>query len=81
MLRGGDVGSDYRVSDGGPDDHGSIPMLMAYCGEHDYTDASSHVGESRNRSMGDGSGERYVLQTVQRYEAGWAARHLADLRR
>ncbi|HET8682871.1 MAG TPA: hypothetical protein VFM54_13530, partial [Micromonosporaceae bacterium] len=80
MLRASDVGAGFAASDEQEgDDHGSIPMMMSYCGQGDYTSADDHVLAHRRRSVGVDD-ERYVLAEVVRYQGAWASRHLADLR-
>jgi hypothetical protein len=80
MLQPADVGSGYTAFDSQEgDDHGSIPMMMSYCGQGGYTAADDHrvVNRKRNVRRDD---QRYVLEEVSRYQNTWAARHLADLR-
>ena len=80
MLRASDVGAGYTVSDQQEgDDHGSIGMLMSYCGQGDHTSAGEHALTLRKRNLSNGD-ERYLLEEVVRYEGSWASRHLADLR-
>ncbi|HZN18249.1 MAG TPA: hypothetical protein VFB84_08710 [Micromonosporaceae bacterium] len=80
MLRASDVGAGFAASDEQEgDDHGSIPMMMSYCGQGDYTSADGHVLAHRRRSVGVDD-ERHVLEEVVRYQGAWASRHLADLR-
>jgi hypothetical protein len=80
MLRPADVGSGYTASDAQEgDDHGSISMMMSYCGQGDYTNAGEHrvVNRKRNLHRDD---EHYVLEEVSGYQNTWAARHMDDLR-
>ena len=80
LLQASDVGTGYTTSDAQEgDDHGAITMLMSYCGEGDYSTATEHWIANHRRSVGR-SDQMYVHQEVSRYEATWAARHIADLR-
>ena len=80
MLQPADVGSGYTASEAQQgDDHGSIAMMMSYCGQGDYTNADERgvVNRKRNVHRDD---ERYVLEEVSGYQNTWAARHMDDLR-
>lgn len=80
MLQPADVGSGYTASDAQEgDDHGSIAMMMSYCGQGDYTNADEHRVVTRKRNVYRDD-ERYVLEEVSRYQNTWAARHMDDLR-
>lgn len=80
MLRPADVGSGYSASDAQEgDDHGSIAMMMSYCGQGDYTTADDHRVANRKRNVSRDD-DRYVLEQVSRYAPTWAARHIDDLR-
>jgi hypothetical protein len=80
MLQPADVGSGYTASDAQQgDDHGSIAMMMSYCGQGDYTNADEHRVVNRKRNV-HADDERYVLEEVSGYQNTWAARHMDDLR-
>jgi hypothetical protein len=80
LLTADDVGMGYIVTDSPQgDDHGSLTMLLAYCGVDDYSQAPGHVLATERTSVGRDE-EDYLLATVTRYEVGWAERHLDDLR-
>ena len=79
MLQAADVGAGYTASDRQGIDHGSIVMMMSYCGEGDYSAAAEHHVALRQWSVYQ-SDQAYVLQDVNWYEATWAARHFSDLR-
>jgi hypothetical protein len=74
------VGTGYTTYDDQlGEDHGSITMMMSYCGQTAYSTAAEHELAYRKRSVGQ-SEQSYVHEEVTRYEATWAARHLNDLR-
>ena len=80
LLQASDVGIGYTTSDDQQgDDHGSILMLMSYCGEGDYSTAAEHWLAYHRRSVGR-SEQQYLYEEVNRYEPTWAARHVSDLR-
>jgi hypothetical protein len=80
LLQASDVGTGYATSDDPQgDDHGSILMLMSYCGEGDYSTAAEHRLAYHRRSVGR-SEQQYLYEEVNRYEPTWAARHVIDLR-
>ncbi len=79
MLQATDVGVGYTATDRRGNDHGSIVMMMSYCGEGDYSSAAEHQLAIRQWSV-DQSDAAYVIEDVNRYEPTWAARHLSDLR-
>ena len=80
LLQASDVGTGYATSDDPQgDDHGSILMLMSYCGEGDYSTAAEHWLAYHRRSVGR-SEQQYLYEEVNRYEPTWAARHVSDLR-
>lgn len=80
LLKAADVGTGYTTSDAQEgDDHGSIAMMMSYCGQSDYSTAAEHRLANRRRGLSR-SHQRYVLEEVSRYEPTWAPRHLSDLR-
>jgi hypothetical protein len=79
MLRGPDVGSGYTAAEWTEgEDSGNIRMMMSYCGQGNYTSAREHEVAWRWRTVSDT--DRTVFEEVSRYEATWAARHMADLR-
>ncbi len=79
MLQAADVGAGYTASDRQGLDHGSIGIMMSYCGEGDYSQAAEHHLAFRQWSVHQ-SDQAYVLEDVNWYEATWAARHFSDLR-
>lgn len=85
LLTGEDVGPGYTAEEWlQGDDHGSIGMMLAYCGVVDFSEASDHTISQRRVSaaipLGDGvTPEQYVLETVTRYEPGWAQQYVDDL--
>ncbi len=80
LLQAADVGTGFTIfDDPRGDDHGSLGMLMSYCGQTAYTAAGDHLLEIRARSFTQ-SAEAYVHTEVTRYASGWAGRHLDDLR-
>lgn len=80
MLTGEDVGPGYTAEEWlQGDDHGSIDMMLAYCGVYDYSEAVDHEITYRRGSAGRGDEEHYVLETVKRYEPGWAQRYIDDV--
>jgi hypothetical protein len=80
LLQPTDVGTGYITSDAQEgDDHGSIAMMMSYCGEGNYSTAAEHRLTNHKRSVRE-SDQLYVLEEVSLYEPTWAARHLSDLR-
>ncbi len=80
LLQASDVGAGYTTSDNQQgDDHGSILMLMSYCGEGDYSTATEHWLAYHRRSVGR-SEQQYLYEEVNRYAPTWAARHVSDLR-
>jgi hypothetical protein len=83
MLRAADIGMGYRTSDDRQvvtNDHGSLGMLLAYCGQYDYGPGHEAIRAERVRSAGDGSMDRHVNQMVERYGLADARRYLAGLR-
>jgi hypothetical protein len=79
MLQAADVGVGYIASDSQVNDHGSIVMMMSYCGQGNYSTAAQHQLAFRLGSVGQ-SDQAYVVEEVSLYEATWAARHISDLR-
>ncbi len=82
MLRASDVGPEYAASDDiRPGDHGSLFFLLSYCGyqSQTWTAKDDRVLGRRGRGLNDGE-QRYVLQEATRYQPGWAARVIAELR-
>lgn len=85
MLTGEDVGPGYTAAEWlQGDDHGSIGMMLAYCGVDEYTEAFDHEITFRRGSVGINLGDgvesaQFVLETVRRSEPGWAQRYLDDL--
>jgi hypothetical protein len=80
LLTAEDVGDGYTATyDLQGDDHGSLLMLMSYCGETDYTEAGQHVVEFRKGSVFRDD-QHFVLTMVVRYDGSWAGQHLDDLR-
>jgi len=80
LLQATDVGTGYTTYDDQlGEDHGSIAMIMSYCGHTAYSMAAEHELAYRKQSVGQGE-QSYVHEEVTRYEATWAARHLNDLR-
>jgi len=81
LLTAEDVGPGYTATpwESALTDHGSLAMMMSYCGEGSYSEAGEHaitvLAGSVNRDE-----EHYVLERIVRYEATWAERHLSDLR-
>jgi hypothetical protein len=81
MLRASDIGPGYTTNDDRRmvhNDHGRLGMMLSYCGQKDY--APEYLVD-RTRSAGDGSQQRYVNQSVERFARGDGARYLAGLRR
>ncbi|HEU4423883.1 MAG TPA: hypothetical protein VFR67_15230 [Pilimelia sp.] len=82
MLQREDVGSGYVVrNDLQPEDHGSLFFVLAYCGYTSETWGAKddHAVARQSRSITDND-KRYVLQEATRYDEGWAARVMTDLR-
>jgi hypothetical protein len=81
LLTAEDVGEGYvatQILQG--DDHGAIGMLMAFCGQAEYSEAGQHVVDYVMGSVGRDDQE-YVLVALTRYaDDTWAQRHLDDLR-
>jgi hypothetical protein len=84
MMRGADIGRGFTTSDDPVavhGDHGSLTMLLAYCGEVDFGPPDSSIRTERTRAASEGpGGDRRVTQLVRRYSRGNAARYLSGLR-
>jgi hypothetical protein len=83
MLRATDIGPGFTTSDDRRivmNDHGSLTMLLAYCGQYGYGPAHEDILADRTRAAGDGTMDRGVYQLVERYSRADAQRYLAGLR-
>jgi hypothetical protein len=80
MLRAGDLAPGATASDDPTDDHGSLGMVLAYCGR-DFPSWQNRVFDLgfRQRWLRS-AGERYAVQQVSRQRTGVAQELIPDLR-
>lgn len=79
MLPAEDLGPGYRADDDTVEDHGSLSMLMAFCGQAP-PGGDLVVSGSRLRAFESGDGSPAGQQEVYRYEPDGALRAMANLR-
>ena len=78
LLTPADVGTGYARYRNEIDDHRTIEMMLSYCGQSDGA-AREHRLWNEKWDISRGTGV-YVSEEVSRYEPGWAARHMRDIR-
>jgi hypothetical protein len=78
MLRGADLGTGVQENDDAVQHHGSLSMLLAYCGQD--VGAGLEWLAGRNRAFASGDGAEAGHQEAHRYASDGATRFMDELR-